>query len=312
MKVVIAEPLGEQLHNLLSRSDLEWEAYQDVAKSKRELIKRIGNAEVVAGWSIKIDQEVFEACPNLKFIAVAAVGAGTAVDMKEAQKRGVTVMNCPGYNAGSVAEFAVMLALLARKQVQSVIAALQKGEWQVHGYRKHVTGNMTGLNIVIIGYGNVGSRIHELIKPWNVSVTKISSKSSDEQIDSACENADVVFVCCSLNDRTVGLLNKQRIELIGPRGTIVNVSRGAIIDEDALYRALESKQLASAALDVFIDEPFNDGPVPSSINRFAKLPNVVCSPHIAGMSTASSENLGLMLFENIQSCIDGSPKHIYN
>ena len=308
MKVVILEPVVDHLKELVKNSNPEWVYYNNSPKDKDELIERLKGAEAATGHNTYFDEEIFSKCPNLRFVAAPAIGAEMFVDMKAAKKYGVTVMNCPGYNAEAVAETAFMLALGVTRLLPEIHAGLGTGKWVDTVERG---SQMKGKKAGIIGNGSISKALQVLLKGWSCEVEYIDSSSSQEQINKLISDNDYVFVCCPLNYSTRGLVSRDRIASMQSNSVLVNVARGPIIDENALYEALRMKKIAGAGLDVFEDEPQYSEVLPESIERFRKLDNVLITPHVAGKSTESGVSLGEIVYANLLSCTEGKPQNIY-
>ena len=309
MKVVIAEPITPKLSSLVEDNNAAWQVYNSSPRDKQELIARLKDADIASSYSVKYDEVIFKACPKLKYLAIPAVGANFFVDMDAANKYGVTVMNCPGYNSTAVAEMAIGLAISVGRMIPALQYDLQHGVWdESSNGQSQLLG---GKNIGIIGQGNVGKALQGLLTSWNTTTSFINSSSSVEYVDKTIAACDILFICCPLTKKTQGLVSKTRIDSMKKTAYIVNVGRGAVVDEDALYDALKHKRIHGAGLDVFAEEPEYGNEVPQTIKRFIELDNVTVTPHLAGSSVESSETLGRMLYENILSVLSGSPANIY-
>lgn len=309
MKVVIAEPVSSFLSELIKNNNTGWTVYDTSPDDKKELISRLKGADAASSYSIKYDKEIFEACPRLKFLAIPAVGANFFVNMEDAKEFGVTVMNCPGYNSVAVAEMAIGSALAISRMVPLLQKDLRSGIWDESSHGKSVL--ISSKKIGIVGRGNVAKAIEQRLAGWNVEISFIDSRSSSGYIDEVIKNSEVVFVCVPANESTEGLISKKRIMSMKTSAIFVNVGRGAVVDEDALYDALKNMKIFGAALDVFVEEPEYGEPVPKSIKRFIELDNVYVTPHLAGSSKESSDVLGQMIFDNLVSATNNKPTNIY-
>ena len=309
MKVVIAEPVKPEFNDLVKKHGKDWVVYNDLPKDKDEFIERVKDADIACSYFSRFDADVLSKSPKLKYLAISAVGAEYSVDMDYAKANGITVMNCPGYNSIAVAELAVGLALDICRHISQLNSRMKEGVWANGDDRNKI--QISGKKITLIGYGNIGKTIHRLLGSWCKDFTIINSTSTDEEIGTAMSEGDVVFVCCALNSKTEGLISASKLKLMKKTAILVNVSRGPVVDEDALYAALKSKSIAGAGLDVFTNEPTGGKELPSSIARFTKLDNVVCLPHIAGGSQESGIALCQMVFDNIKSALLQKPINIY-
>ncbi len=307
-KVVIAEQYSDELNRLIKENGKDWQTFAVAAENKQEFIERIGEAVVASGYSFVFDEEVFAACPDLKYLAIAAVGAEAYVDMKAAEKYGVTVMNCPGYNSRAVAEAAIGFMIALLRNMKAIDANMADGEWDVDPAPAFQLRNK---RIALIEYGNIGKTIEKLLSGWENEFVPINSQSSDKDIDAAVSSADIVVLCCPLNDKTRGIISAKRLASMKRSALLINVARGAVVDEDALYEALRTQAIAGAGLDVFMNEPGSSGSVPENIKRFTTFPHVICNSHVAGSSEESRVRLGTMIYENIESAPSGQPINIY-
>ena len=308
MKVVIAEPVADRLKELIIQENKDWVFYDEGPKNREDFIERIKDADVVSAYSLFFDDELLSQCPNLKYLAIPAVGAGSYVDMDSASHRGITVMNCPGYNCIAVAEMAIGLAIDVLREISMLNSKMKQGYWE-----HNPTGGslLSGKRIGLVGYGNVGKTIHRLLKDWCSGFEIVNSTSSNDDIDNAMKASDVIFLCCPLNDKTAGMINAERMDMMKSTAVLINVARGAVVDEGAFYEKLLKKQIQGAGIDVFCEEPAYGEPVNESILRFTRLENVVCTSHVAGSSAETRKVLGQMIFDNIESCIVGNPINIF-
>jgi lactate dehydrogenase-like 2-hydroxyacid dehydrogenase len=194
MKIVIAEPIADKLNDLISENNKDWIAYSDGPKDKKEFIERIKDADVATAYTMKFDDEILSQCPNLKYLAIPAVGAGSYVDMEVAEQYGVTVMNCPGYNSRAVAEMAIGLALDVFREISSMNEKMKDGFWEHNPLNGQL---LSGKHIALIGYGNVGRTIHLLLKEWCSEFEIVNSISEEKDIDKSLQKSDVVFFVLS-------------------------------------------------------------------------------------------------------------------
>ena len=309
MKVVIAEPVSNKLMELIQEHQPDWIVYETAPKDKAELIRRLQGAIASSSYSMKYDKEIFEACPDLKYLAIPAVGASFFVDMDDAAEYGVTVMSTPGYNSYAVAEMAIGMAIAVLRMVPLLQSDLRSGIWDESSRGQSML--MGGKKIGIVGNGNVSKALQKLLSSWSVEVSHTDSSSTPDEVDSLVSDSDVVFLCCPLTEKTKGLISADRIKMMKNTAVIVNVARGAVVDEDALYAALKDKKILGAGLDVFIEEPEYGSDLPGSIKRFVDLDNVVVTPHLAGSSMESRVTLGQMIYDDLVSCVSGSPINVY-
>lgn len=305
-KVVITDNIQvskEWSDKILQHEDIEY--YNDVPNNEKTIIDRIKDAEIITANYIDITPTIIDACPNLKYIVVPAVGYEW-VDIKYAATKGITVVNCPTHNANAVAELAIALLFAVARQVVSAQKQLSEGKWEPKIFVGHELADKT---MGLIGYGNIGKKISRLAEGIGMKTQFVNSKSSPGDIDSLIQSSDAVMICASLNDDTVNLVNQTRLKLMKKNAMLINVARGAIIDEGALLEMLQKGEIAGAGLDVFMDEPLT-GSAPSRSQSLAQLPNVVATPHIGFNTTETQNRLGKEVYSNIIHCHNGDPINI--
>lgn len=229
------------------------------------------------------DRSVFAAAPGLR--AIARVGVGIdSIDLQAATDAGVAVTTTPGANKQTVADHTLALMLAAVRRVTENDASVRRGEWDRAG--PLTPWDLNGRTVGIIGLGDIGSAVAQRLGGFGVrllvSDPAVTRSPSFELVGlhELLGRADIVTLHLPLRDSTRHIIGARELERMHPGAILVNTSRGGLIDESALIDALSGGALRAAALDVFEDEPpMSDG--------LQGLPNVVLSPHIAGLSDAS-------------------------
>lgn len=253
-----------------------------------------------------VTEKVLKSAPSLKVITMHGVGVDH-IDLEAASRMGIVVANCPGSNAQATADLAIGLMLSIARRIPYYHWDLMHGGW--------AKGKGTELwekTIGLIGLGRIGQGVvHRALgfkmrvlvydpylaqdKENNFGVTFVS-------IEEVLKSADFLSLHAPLNDETKGMIGADELALMKSTAFLINTARGGLIDEDALYKALKSNQIAGAALDVFVDEP----PVGSPL---LQLENVVITPHIGAQSQESIERMGIMAAENILCVLRGERPH---
>ncbi len=248
--------------------------------------------------------------PRLKIIAVSR-GGPVNIEMPAARERGVTVVNTPGRNASAVAEFTVASLLAETRNIIRGHLSVASGEFKRDFYHFDHTGpELCELTVGIVGYGDIGTRVARLLRPFGcrILVADPFKQLTDEdrvagiekvELDDLLRSADVVTLHPRVTPETKGMIGRARIEAMKPGSYIVNTTRGQVLDYAALYDALVSGHLKGAALDTFDPEP------PPADWPLLKLPNVTLSPHIAGASRYSIIKAADMIAEDIGRILDG-------
>lgn len=230
-----------------------------------------------------LDADVLGSTSDLRVVARVGVGVDS-IDLEVATSRGVVVTVTPGANEATVADHALALMLAAQRRVCEHDAGVRRGEWNRTG--DHTPWQLTGTTVGLIGYGRIGRLVRERLYGFGVRVLvndPIDVKTPDVEamsLDDLLGASDVVSLHTPLLPATRNLIGAPELARMRPDAIIVNTARGGVIDERALLDALLSGRLRAAALDVFAEEP-----PPAS--RLLGLPNVIVSPHNAGLSVRS-------------------------
>jgi phosphoglycerate dehydrogenase-like enzyme len=234
--------------------------------------------------------------------------ANASFDMATLAERGITV--CGTRMVGSATpELTWSLVLAVTRGLAAEDAAVRAGRWQV-GIGPEIAGSTIG----ILGLGRVGSRVAHYAHAFDAEVIAWSTNLTAERAAEAgarlvdreglFRESSVVVVCVKLSERTRGLVGTRELELLGPAGYLVNTSRGPIVDEAALVKALQKRRIAGAALDVFDTEPLpNDHPL-------LGLDNVVLSPHLGYVSQEGYRVFYREAVEDVLSWLDGTPVRV--
>lgn len=308
MKIVIPDKIdldSESTKKLESMMDIV--IYNDVVNDPKIIIERIKDAEVVTANYIDITKEVIEASPNLKFIISPAVGYDW-IDSETATEKGIKILNCPTFNTQAVAEHAIALMFAVKRKILNVNRSILNGKYDSAEFRGSEVGGKT---LVCIGNGNIGSKVQVMAKGLGMNTDYIDTKTSSDEFNNKIAKADVLVLSIPLNDKTRGLINTEKLGLLKPTSIIINVARGLVVDQDSLYKVLFENKIAGAGIDVFPeDETLKE--TNEDIMKFAKLPNVVATPHIAFNTQEATDRLGKEFIADIESCIAGAPINVVN
>lgn len=271
------------------------------------IVERIKDAELITANWIDITREIINQAPKLRYIVVPAVGYEW-IDVQTATAKGIKVLNCPKQNSAAVANMTMTLILAVTRRIIEANNDLKNGIWNPSGY----TGvELSGKTLGLLGYGNIGKNVEKLAQGLGLEVIHTNSQSTAEEIDRMLQVSDIISLHAPLTDKTKGIIDERRLGLMKKGAYFINTARGAEVDENALYSALQSGHLAGAGLDVFQNETFGNT-TPDSIKKLALLPNVVATPHMAFDTDATQERLGEELLANIQACLDEKPINVVN
>jgi len=235
----------------------------------------------------KFDAALLERLPDLE--AVVVFGAGyEGLDVEVAKRRGIVIDNAGSQHAGEVADHAVGMALMLRRRLLEADRWVREGRWVQSRIRP--TSSMTTLRVGIVGLGHIGRAIAHRVAVFGARIQWWGRSAQDVpwervgDLKQLAAQSDMLIIAIAAHDETRGLITREIIEALGPQGALVNISRGFVVDEEALLSALMDERLGQAALDVFEAEP-DDGA------RWKDLPNVVLSPHSSGHTIESFQIL---------------------
>jgi lactate dehydrogenase-like 2-hydroxyacid dehydrogenase len=251
-----------------------------------------------------IDGATISRLPKLKVIAHFGVGYDT-VDVTAAKARNVAVTNTPDVLTEEVADLAMALLLAAVRRVPQGDRYVREGKWLKGAMA--LTESVQGKTLGIIGAGRIGRAIAKRAAAFNLDIAyQGPNKKADlpyryfaDPVALARE-ADLLMVACPGGEATRGLVSRAVIDALGPKGFIVNIARGSVIDEPALLEALRQGRIAGAGLDVFADEPR----VPEA---FLTLENVVLQPHVASATHPTRAAMGQLVIDNLAAHFAGKP-----
>ena len=260
-------------------------------------------ALVVAG-EFPIDTTLAESLPKLGLIACLTAGYD-GVDLAWAASRGLKVTHSPGLNVDDVADHAMGLVLAAWRRIAEGDRVVRAGLWRAN--EKMLTPSLTGRRLGIVGLGAIGEAVARRAEVFGLSVSWWGPREKPDapwprarDPIALATDSDIVVVAARATGDNRGLISAEVMRALGPEGLLVNVSRGQMVDEDALIVALRSGALGMAALDVFAEEP-----TPAS--RWANVPNVVLTPHTAGATAAAVPKMAALTRENLLRFFAGEP-----
>jgi phosphoglycerate dehydrogenase-like enzyme len=293
MKVVFLQDLNPETVRYFKERcpghELVFPQTQDLGKQ----VAAAAGADVLVGY--RLPKEVADAAPKLKAFITGAAGVDKTVREALSSRPGVQVGNSHA-NALDVAEHALALALDAAKLVSRGDRELRKGDWTLR-YDDVPGVLMTGKTAVIVGYGAIGRALAELVRGFRMRVVGVRSSRKargvdaggvqvvgPEDLDGALGSADFVFVFAPLTPATKGLIGPAQFRAMKKTAVLVNVSRGPVVEEDALFDALKSRTIGAAGIDVWYVYPKGGATVRGTApghQPFESLDNVVLSPHRA-------------------------------
>jgi glyoxylate reductase len=317
-KVYVTRELPERgLKTIKERFDAEvWPEY--APPPKKTIVEKAKDVDALATLlSDKIDAEVFDAAPKLKMIAQLAVGFDN-VDVQEATKRGIYVSNTPEVLTDTTADFAWTLLMALARRVVEADKYLRMGKWKVGWHPAMLQGrDVYGATMGIVGAGRIGYAVAKRATGFSMKILfydviprpemekDFGAKKVD--LDELLKQSDFVSVHVPLMKETHHLINAEKLRLMKKTAYLINNSRGPVVDEKALYEALNEGRIAGAGLDVFEQEPT------SLANPLLKLDNVVVAPHISSASYETRSKMAEMVADNLIAFFEGKkPPNLIN
>ncbi len=274
-----------------------------------EAILRSKDADVIIINKIKITRELMERAESLKLVCVFATGYDN-IDVSAAAELGIGVCNVPGYSTDSVTLFTVSTALALCSRLFEYNAFVRSGDYTRSGMPNRLTPvyhDLTGKTWGIVGFGNIGRAVGRVAEALGARVI-VNKRTAVEDatcvdIDTLCRESDIISLHCPLNNESRGLIDERRISLMKTGVILVNEARGAVLDEEAVARAVEEGRIGGFGCDVYSVEPFG---VDHPYDRIKNLSNVLLTPHAAWGSYEARERCINIIAENIDAFRSGN------
>jgi D-3-phosphoglycerate dehydrogenase len=310
-KVFVTEPIPEIEFGLKILKDAE-------IRIKNEFISSIptmdiSDVDAIIAGDAKIKREAIEGAKKLKVIG--RFGAGVdSVDLKACSENGIIVFNIPGLNAQSVAEHTIGMIIAVAKKFLSVDKLVRAGGWKEKS--KYMGYEIHGKTLGIVGLGNIGMKVAKIAKAFEMKVLAYDPYIPKERgkelgiammdLESILKNSDIVTLHVPLTEETKGLIGEKELKSMKKTAILVNTSRGGVVDEFALYKALKEGWIAGAGIDVLENEPVEKHPL-------FELDNVLLTPHTASWTIEAFRRMAIKVCEGILKVMKGElPDNIVN
>ncbi|MCR5214315.1 MAG: D-2-hydroxyacid dehydrogenase [Eubacterium sp.] len=292
---------------------IETKVYKNTTEEDK--YDHIGDAEVVFTNKVIFDEETFERCPNLKYIGVCATGYNV-IDIDAARRHNVVVTNVPAYSTESVAQLTWGFILECASHIAMHNESVHRGDWcrsETFCYWLDKVMELEGKTLGIIGYGNIGRRVAEigLAFKMNIIVSTAHPERYEEKpglrfvsLEDIWKESHIISLHCPMTKETEKIICQKNISQMRDGVIIINVSRGGLIDENDLSKALSSGKVAAAAVDVVSLEPMEEA------NPLLKAPNLTITPHIAWASIEARGRLIETVAENFKAYMNGERLNI--
>lgn len=317
MKIVILDGHTE------NPGDLSWagfEAMGDVTVYDRtpeaDIVRRIGNAEIVIVNKTPITKETLDACPGIRYISTLSTGYNV-VDVAAAKAKGIPVTNVPTYGTAAVGQFTIALLLEICHHIGRHSDSVFAGKWEKaidFCYWEYPLIELSGKTMGIIGFGRIGQATGNIAKALGMRVIAYDERPSDSgraiaeyvPLDTLYAASDVISLHCPLLPSTQGIINQGSIAKMKDGVILLNTSRGPLIIEQDLVDALNSGKVFAAGVDVVFSEPIR------ADNPLLQAKNCIITPHIAWASRESRQRLMDIATENLRAYLDGKPVNVVN
>lgn len=285
----------------------------DTPMSQAQLVEAVKAADVlVPTVTDRIDAAILaQAGENLRLIASFGTGVDH-IDLASARQRGITVTNTPGVLTEDTADMTMALILSVARRVTQGERLIRSGKWQGWSPMGMLGHRIHGKRLGIVGMGRIGSAVARRARGFGLSVhyhnrRRVSATLEQqleatywESLDQMLARMDIISINCPHTPATYHLLSARRLKLLQPKAYIVNTARGEVIDENALMRMLEKKEIAGAGLDVFENEPN----VPEAL---LKMDNVVLAPHVGSATHHTRNAMAQLVVDNLKAWREGRP-----
>jgi len=320
MKIVVLDGYTE------NPGDLSWDGLGALGEltvydrtpvgDEDEIIRRIGDAELVYTNKTPISRKIIDACPNMKFISLLATGYNV-VDYVYAKEKGIPVTNVPTYGTASVSQFSIALLLEICHHIGHHDASVHAGNWANcidWCYWDYPLMELEGKTIGIIGFGRIGQAEGRIAKALGMNVLAYDLYPNDSgraiaeyaDLDTLYTRSDVITLHCNLTPENTGMINKESIAKMKDSVILINNARGQLINEQDVAEALNSGKLGAAGLDVVYTEPIR------ADNPLLKAKNCIITPHISWAPKESRQRIMDCAVANAKAYLEGAPINVVN
>jgi len=285
-KVLISDSMNSVIQKIFEKNNIAVDVKTGL--SEEEIIKIIPEYDgMVVRSATKVTKNIIESAKSLKVIGRAGAGVDN-IDVPTAKEKSIIVMNTPGGNANATAEHTFALIMSVLRKTPFANETTHKGQWE----KKNIKGTeLSNKTLGIVGFGNVGVRLSNLVKGFDMKIL-VNSKSLESRkndfphvnnvsFDELIGNSDIISFHCKAATDGKPLITKEHYSKIKPTTYIINAARGNIVDEKDLNDALNENLIAGAAIDVFSKEPAKE-------NVLFNNPKAILTPHIAASTTEAS------------------------
>jgi len=282
IKVLDSSTLGEDIDLSLLNSLGNVSVYSKT--TQEEVTERISDADVLVLNKVKLTCENLPVAKNLKLICITATGFDN-VDIEYCKNNGIAVCNVCGYSTDSVAQLTVSLVLSLIMHLEEYNHYVKNGDYTksgVHNHLKPVFHEISSMTWGIVGYGNIGKKVADVARAFGCRVIVYKKHLIDDvecvDIETLCKESDIITVHLPLTEETKWIIDEKQFDMMKKTAVMVNVARGAVVNEEAVSKALKDGKIGGFATDVYSVEPLQkDNP----LNEVIEYRNVLLTPHMA-------------------------------
>jgi hydroxypyruvate reductase len=276
------------------------------ARDRAEMLASVAQTcrAVTTMGGVPTRADVIDALPKLEIIACYGVGVD-AIDLERAKARGIAVTNTPDVLTEGVADMALALVLSTQRQIVNGDRYVRSGEWKRRGDMWLCRG-VSGRKLGILGLGRIGLAIAKRAEAFGMSIAYHGPSKKPvpyryyENLVELAREVDILVLACPGGPKTKGLVNRDVLDALGTKGTLINIARGSVVEEDELVKALVEKRLGGAGIDVFVDEP-------NAPEALFGLDTVTLQPHQGSATLETRRAMGQVVIDNLRNHFAGKP-----
>ncbi|MEG2769276.1 MAG: NAD(P)-dependent oxidoreductase [Oscillospiraceae bacterium] len=307
----------------MKEGDLDWSEIYLLADSvnrygylpRDRQLEVVQNADFLIMNKTKVDAELINAAPNLKYVGVIATGTDN-IDLDACRAKGISVANVPSYSTYSVAQLTFALMLELCQSPAEFYASVKDGVWRTNidpAYGVCTQKELLGKTLGLLGYGNIGKAVSRIASAFGMEVL-VSTRTPRQNteiarfvgFDEMLRKSDIISLHCPANAHTNNIINEESLGKMKDGTILINTARGSLIDENAVENALNNGKLGGFGADVLRVEPMEEN------SPFKATKHTIITPHIAWATNEALLRLTQVVTENLKAFINGKPQNIVN
>lgn len=305
-KIIISEFIdADALATLESRADVRFDP--NLVDNEQALLSAVSDADaLIVRNRTQVRGELLEAAANLRVVGRLGVGLDN-IDVPACQTRGIEVIPAMGANAAAVAEYVIAATMILTRPAYLFSERVLNGDWP---RQEMIGGEIGGRSLGLLGFGSIARQVARRADSLGMAVAAFDPfvpaddgawqalNVSPQSFDDILTGSDVISLHLPLTDETAMLLDGSALSRMRKGAVLINTARGGIVDEDALAERLRAGHLGGAAMDVFTEEPLAAG------SALSGCPNLIATPHIAGVTAESNVRVGAMIAERVLAALN--------